>query len=109
MEVNERWFNLLVSGRKPVEGRKKSLRWEKLIPGQLIELTCKETREIRTFRITHINEYENLEQYLCREGIHRCLPGVTSFEEAVQIYQEWSTPEELKQYRFLAIGLECQH
>jgi ASC-1-like (ASCH) protein len=105
MEVQSIWFDLLVSGVKHIEGRKKTPKWEKLTVGQIIEVTCKETQETRLFKITHINEYDNLIDYLIIEGLHRCLPGVNSMEKAVAIYHQYSTPKELDQYKFLAIGM----
>ncbi len=71
MEIEGIWFQLLVNGEKPIEGRKKSPKWENLKIGQEIEVICKETKEIRIFKISHINEYENLEEYLLKEGLHR--------------------------------------
>lgn len=105
MEVQGIWFDLLVSGIKPIEGRKKTTKWAMLRVNQILEATCKETREVRLFRITHINEYEDLIEYLICEGLNRCLPGINSMEEAIAIYQQWSTPEELNEYKFLAIGM----
>lgn len=105
MEVEGIWFKHLVSGLKPVEGRKKSAKWEKLKVGQVLEVRCKETQEVRLFKISHINEYNNVVDYLIGEGLNRCLPGVNSIEEGVTIYQQWSTPQELEQYKFLAIGM----
>ncbi len=106
MEVQGIWFSLLVSGIKPIEGRRKSLKWANLRTGQIIPVTHRETGEIRMFVITHINDYENLLEYLQREEIYRCLPGVTSMDEAIKIYQQWSTPDELASSRFLAIGMK---
>lgn len=106
MEVEGIWFDLLVSGAKPIEGKTKSPKWENLKPGQLITITNKETHETRLFYITHINEYNNLVDYLVVEGLDRCLPGITSFKEAIEIYQKWSAVDELKEYNFLAIGMK---
>lgn len=105
MGVEQRWFNHLVSGLKPIEGRKKSKTWENLKVGSLIIIKCDQTNERRQFIVTHINEYDNLEQYLLTEGIDRCLPGITSLEEAKAVYMAWSSEEELKKYKFLAIGV----
>lgn len=105
MEVEGKWFDLLVKGEKPIEGRKKSPKWEKIKIEQNIQITCKETGEIRTFKVTHINEYDTLEEYLQKEGLYRCLPGITSIEEGIAIYKKWSTQEELDKYKFLAIGM----
>lgn len=107
MEVEGRWFDVLVSGEKPVEGRKKSPKWERILVGEEMDLKKKETGEVRRFRVTHINEYENLREYLEKEGIDRCLPGIDSIEEGVEIYRGWSTEAELAMYKFLAIGLQC--
>jgi len=100
MEVEGIWFDFLVSGIKPIEGRKKSPQWENVKVGQEIEVTKKETREIRIFRVTHVNEYENLREYLEKEGLHRCLPEVDSIEEGIKIYQQWSSAEELTNTNF---------
>lgn len=105
MEVEGIWFDLLVSGVKPIEGRKKTPKWEKLKVDQTLEVTRKETQEVRLFKITHINEHDSLMKYLITEGLHRCLPGINTIEEAIMIYRQWSTPQELEQYKFLAIGM----
>lgn len=40
---------------------------------------------------------------LCHVTIAKALPQVTSFDEAVKIYHQWSTPEEIQTYGFLGI------
>ena len=106
MCITQRWFDKIVSGDKPIEGRKKSPKWEKIKVNQILNIKCDETGEIRKFLVTHIVEYDNLKQYLICEGIDRCLPGVRTIEEGIEIYKQWSTEQELQKYKFLAIGLK---
>lgn len=106
IEVEDPWFSYLVSGVKSVEGRKKSPKWVGLKAGQEVMLRCKQTGERRRCIITYIHEYENLPEYLVNEGVGRCLPGVNNLKDAVDIYRQWSTDEELSQYKFLGIGIK---
>lgn len=105
IEVEQPWFNEIISGRKPIEGRKKSPTWAKVKIDQKVVLKCTETGEERFFRITHINEYPTLKDYLIGEGLNRALPEVQTLEQGIEVYKQWSTEDELKKYPFLAIGL----
>ena len=44
MEVEGIWFDFLVIGLNPIEGRKKTPEKAMLKVGQTLEVTCKETR-----------------------------------------------------------------
>jgi ASC-1-like (ASCH) protein len=36
-------------------------------------------------------------------GVEKALPGIKTFEDALKIYSEWSTPEEAEKWGFIAI------
>ena len=103
MEVSEPWYTFLCSGEKKVEGRKKSPKWANVKVGQFLMLSC-ENRSCWML-ITAIREYPSLGEYLLTEGVSNCLPGIHDFNEAIDIYKQWSTEEELAKYPFLAIEL----
>jgi len=59
--------------------------------------------------ITKINHYTGptrIEKFLNIETLERTLPGITSFEEGLKIYQNFWTPEEINKYDFLGIHIQ---
>lgn len=105
MNVCEPWFTYLMSGCKPIEGRKASLKWSKLTPGMTLKLIS-DLDQVGYVKITSIHRYPSLEAYLKTEGVDRCLPGVRTLKDAVAVYSQWSTAEELAAHDFLGICVE---
>ena len=103
IEVSDPWFTHLVRGTKTVEGRKASPKWTKLYEGQEITFKLKDSDQTATAKIVRITTYNTLADYLVNEGLRQTLPGKSTLEEGLAVYQEWSTPEELQAYKFLGI------
>jgi ASC-1-like (ASCH) protein len=101
MICDEPWFSLIRSGIKPVEGRKNVPKWQKIRVGDYLDFFYGE-EHFRTV-VTEIRKYPSLEDYLLDVTVEKALPGVSSFEEAVRIYHQWSTPEEIQAHGFLGI------
>lgn len=101
LQCDEPWFSHLRSGRKPVEGRKNSPRYQSFKSGDIIEFH----NDHASFRasVTEIRRYDSLESYLHDVGVDQALPGVNSLEEGLQVYLQWSTSAEIQQYGFLGI------
>lgn len=98
------WFNLIRNGKKTVEGRKnlpKFLLWR---PNDHLIFQLNDEQFLT--RIIDLRRYNGLAEYLNAEGFHKVLPGVKSFDEAMHIYWQWSTKEEIAKYGFLAIEVE---
>lgn len=93
LHCQEPWFSLLYTGVKPVEGRKRSSQYESIRPGDLIDFQ-NDGKEFRAL-VTEVRLYESLQEYLQDVGVEVALPGVSSMDEAVRIYSQWSTKEEL--------------
>ncbi len=108
MWVDQPWFDYLVSGKKPVEGRKASPTWAEVKKGDVLKMQIEEDGKIKCakLKVDAVHEYLSLEDYLLGEGIEKCLPGIETLEEAVEIYKQWSTDDELKKYKFLGICVE---
>lgn len=98
------WFSLIRQGIKPVEGRKGTHSYKKIKAGDFINFSNGKESFMAT--VTEVREYKSLEEYLRDVTIEKALPGVTSFEEALSIYHQWSTPEQLQKYSFLGIFIQ---
>ncbi len=95
------WFTHIRNGLKPVEGRKNSPKFQNIRVGCLIDFS--NGKENFLASIVEIRSYPTLEAYLSDVTIHMALPGISSFEEAVKVYHQWSMPDEIKKYGFLGI------
>jgi len=105
--LSEPWFSLILLGLKKVEGRKNKGRFHDMKKGDIIEWYNDDYLK-RSFltKVVDKVQYSSVEEYLQKEGIENCLPGIPSMDHAVSVYYKWSTKEEVQQYGFLAIKLE---
>lgn len=104
LHCQEPWFSLLRSGKKKVEGRKNSAKYHTIAVQDTIEFYCDDERF--TCTVTALKMFQSIEDYLHTVTFQAALPGIQSFEEAVRIYQQWNTPEEIEQHGFLAIFIQ---
>lgn len=95
------WFSLIRDGIKPVEGRKGSPSHKKIKVGDFLNFT--NGMEGFVAEVTEIRAYSTLEEYLNDVTVEKALPGVKTMEEALKIYRQWSTDEQIKAYGFLGI------
>lgn len=104
MICDDPWFSYIQKGIKPVEGRKNTPKYQKVRVGDFIDFS----NEKETFLaiVTDIRVYGSLESYLNDVTFQKALPGISSFEEAINIYHQWSTPEEIRKYGFLGIFIK---
>jgi ASC-1-like (ASCH) protein len=72
--VSQPWLKHLVSGKKPVEGRKGTEKWKKLKEGDLIIFY--DTRKF-LFEVTGVRKYKTIKEYLEKEGPEKALPRNT--------------------------------
>lgn len=93
MEMDKKYFDLIKSGKKPVEGRKKGGRWGKLVPGDTLVIVNKEDQK-DTFivEVVAVREYydptDSVMKFLKTETVDATLPGVKSIEEAAKTYTD---------------------
>jgi ASC-1-like (ASCH) protein len=81
IKVHNPWFNKLKNGEKKVEGRKYDSKYEGISE---IEFEC--DGEVITKKVVTVKHYETLYEYLNEEKYNLVLPGVTSLENAINIY-----------------------
>jgi len=110
IEVQERWFRELAKGTKTVEGRKGTSKWRQIPVGDVIKFVSPQQETFSCY-IVKINWYPSVEEYLIKEGLVNTLPGVTTFQEGVDIYLKpngfWD-PEAIHKYGVLAFHVTRQ-
>jgi ASC-1-like (ASCH) protein len=104
VNVQEPWFTLISLGLKKVEGRLNKGKFAKMEKGDEIEFVNGDRSVIAT--ITSIVEYPSFYRYLRTEGLSRCLPGVKTLREGVNVYYKYFTKEQEKEHGILAVRIK---
>ena len=105
IHCQEPWFSKIKQGLKTVEGRKFSAKYASLHPGEIIEMHC-DTGSFLV-EVLKVITYKSVEEYLHSEGFDRVLPGIASFEHALEVYLQYNSRDELKTAGgFLALHLK---
>jgi len=100
--VSEPWFTLLKLKIKTVEGRLNKGDFLNMKIGDIIIFTNVELGFLRKFQIEikQITIYNNFETYLESETLCRCLPGIDTIEEGLQVYHRYY--QKTDQYKIMA-------
>ena len=101
MHLEKRYFDLILSGKKRIEGRLVKPSRENMKPGDIIVFHDDEGRKIRC-RVKEVRFYDSLEEMVKAEGYKNLVPDAESEEEVFEIYRKFY-PEG---GRFMAIELE---
>ena len=86
--ISEPWFSLINLDIKTVEGRLDNGDFSKIKFGDTIVFKNADMgfeRECEVF-IIGIREYDTLESMLEKESLEKCLPGITTIEDGMKIY-----------------------
>ena len=103
-------LDYIKSGTKTVEGRKNSPTYHNIKKDDIIIFKTKGEKDVHV-KVTYVNKYKTLEDYLKTETIEKTLPCVKTLEEGIAMYNKWNSEkerEELRQkygYAFLGIGI----
>lgn len=108
MTCIEPWFSLIKQGTKSIVGRKNCPEYQKMQVGDHIEFINVETQARLQVRVTEIRRYSSIENYLQDVGIDKAVPVAQSFEEALKIYHQFDTPQEIARDGFLGIFITIQ-
>jgi ASC-1-like (ASCH) protein len=109
--LSEPWFTLISLGLKTVEGRKNKGRFKDMNIGEIIKWTNNDfapTLKERTIltQIVSKSTYKTFNEYLNMETLEKCLPGINSLEDGINIYYKYFTKDDEKTYGVVAIGLK---
>lgn len=89
IHCQEPWFSKIKNGLKTVEGRKFSDKYASLKPGEIVKFHC-ENNSFLT-EVIKVIPYRSIEEYLHIEGFENVLPGIKTFEEALDVYLGFSS------------------
>ena len=95
------WFSFIRQGIKPVEGRKNIKIYSEITAGDTINFS--NGKETFSAIVTEVRSYVSIEQYLFDVTVEKALPGINTVDEALKIYYQWSTQEQIRKYGFLGI------
>lgn len=113
-------YEQIVEGKKTVEGRKNSPTYQKINVGDTLLLSDK-SKGILECKVTYINMYSDVEEYLAKEGLETALGNtvkcrnVLNIQDASNIYYEFVKEKEIIDLKkkfghgFLGIGIKFLH
>jgi len=106
-KVGEPWFTLIKLGLKTVEGRLNKKDFKEMKVGDIVKWTNNDfyEREVLT-KIVSKTEYDNFHNYLKKEGLSNCLPGVTTIDDGKSVYYKYYTKEAENEYGVVAIKVK---
>ncbi|XP_066921082.1 uncharacterized protein [Clytia hemisphaerica] len=122
LSVQKRYFDTIKDGTKKVEGRVGKVDTSKGINENYKESQSvykqddeikfvisgeEETSEILMCKILKVEFFDTIEDMLKLCGLSNCLPGITSYEEGVQIYHGFPNYAE-REKLYGAIGIYVQ-
>lgn len=107
IHVSEPWFSLIKLGLKSIEGRKNKGKFKEMKVDDVVEWNNNDFGE-RSFKskILRKQEYKTFQEYLETEGLDKCLPGIDTLEEGVNVYYNYFTKEDEQNFGVIAIELE---
>ena len=103
--ISEPWFSLIKVGLKTVEGRLNKGDFMSLTKGDIINITNNELGFERKYeiKITSVHRYKTFREYLERESLDKCLPGIDIIEDGVKVYYKYYSKIDEEKYKIIAI------
>jgi ASC-1-like (ASCH) protein len=93
INVQEPYFGYIASGKKTVEGR----------ICKVIKIAC-DNRFIVAY-IKDVRKYDSFKDYLSSEGLSCTLPNVGNLEDGCNVYYQFYTREQEREYGIVALDL----
>ena len=105
--VSEPWFTLISLGLKTVEGRLNKGDFKLMQNGDVIKWTNNdfEPRSVLT-KVVGKTSYNSFEEYLTKEDLQKCLPGIPSMKHGQSVYSKYFTKKDEDEFKVVAIKLQ---
>lgn len=102
--LSEPWFTLIKIGIKKYEGRLRKGDFEKINKGDFIIFNSGK----RSFKakVTEIKYYSVFKKFISDKGLKKCLPGIDSVKEGVEVYEQFYSKEDIKKYGVVSIRMK---
>ena len=106
ISIQQKYFDAIKSGRKTVEGRLNSTKFQNLKVAMPITFISTTTKQQLTCIVQAIHTYPDFKAMLQSEGVQKMLPDINNLEDAVSIYESFpGYKEEVKKIGALAIRI----
>jgi len=108
--LSEPWFSLTKLSLKKVEGRLNKGSFKSMKKGDIIVFQNNDFGFDRSFKviITSKKMYDNFSDYLRKEKLERCLPGIDTMENGVNVYYKYFSKEDEQKYKVVAIRMRVK-
>jgi ASC-1-like (ASCH) protein len=105
--LSEPWFSLIKMKNKSVEGRLNKGDFANMKVGDCIVFTNDELGFERKFtvEIKKISYYDNFQEYLENETLEKCLPGIDTMDDGLNIYYKYYSKNDEIKYKIKAFTL----
>ena len=102
--LSEPWFSLIKLGIKKCEGRLKKGDFDKIKKGDYIIFQNEDFGYLRSFKvkITSIHNYNSFKEYLEKEKLEKCLPGIDTFEDGEKVYYKYYSKQDEDKFNIIA-------
>ena len=106
--VGEPWFSLIKLGLKSVEGRLNKGEFSKFKKNDIVVWTNNDFGNLRSVKtkIKSIRKYKTFNDYLSKEGLEKCLPGIDTIKDGENVYYKYYSKENEEEFGILAIRLQ---
>lgn len=107
--LSEPWFSLIKLKIKTCEGRLNKDDFANMKKNDIIVFTNNDFDLKRSFsvKIKHIRHYNTFRDYLVKETLEKCLPGIDTIENGLSVYYKYFTKEDENKYKIVAIRVKC--
>jgi ASC-1-like (ASCH) protein len=92
LRLKKIYFDLIKNGKKTVEGRINTAKYRNMRPGDKIQFSLDQdgkNSETLVCIVEKITVYPDFFSMLCAEGIENMLPGITTIEDGVSLYENF--------------------
>ena len=104
--VNAVAFNNIKNREKTIEGRIKRGLFNNIFVGEIVNFICNKTNSKCPAKITKINTYDSVFEFLKNENILKIIPYCNDYNNALNIYKKhYGEKLENKSFKFVAIHL----
>ena len=106
--LSEPWFSLIKLGLKKCEGRLNKGDFNKMKKGDIIIFENSDFGDTRSFsvKVTSTKKYNTFEEYLKKETLEKCLPGIDTMKEGLNIYYKYYSKQDENLYKIIAIKIK---
>lgn len=104
--VSDEYFNLILLGKKKIEGRVLKEKFCLMKAGDILNIINDSKDNTFKTKIIRIKTYDNFIEMLEEEGLNNVAPNCSSIECANQIYHKYFTQDQIKENGVCAIHLD---